>query len=322
MSRTTVGVLRGGTSSEYDTSLKTGAVMLASLPDEKYDTRDIFVDKNGYWHLRGVPADPSRILAQIDVVLNALHGGVGEDGTVQRILEQHGVAYAGSRALAASISHNKSRTMEVARAAGILVPRSMTFSVKSGMTTGDMARSVFANFGPSYIVKPPFEGASRGIVIARTIVDLPDALGEILDIFGTALVQEFIRGENARVGLIEGFRGQELYALPPAHMLKPEGKDFVDAEARIQGLVRHVVPSNFSDAEKRTLEENAKAAHRALDLSHFSRADFILSNGKAYLLEMTSVPGLYEGASFPQMLEAVGSSVPEFLEHAIALARN
>jgi D-alanine-D-alanine ligase len=321
MSRTIVGVLRGGTSSEYDASLKTGAVMLAALPEEKYDTRDIFVDKRGYWHLRGVPADPSRILSQIDVVLNALHGGVGEDGTVQRILERHGVAYAGSRSLASALSHNKARTTDIARAAGIMVPRSIVFNVSNNMSTADMARSVFAAFGPPYIVKPPLESSSRGIVLARSIVDLPDAFGETLDRFGSALVQEFIRGENARVGIIEGFRGQELYALPPAHMLRPDGKDFIDEEARTQDLVRHVVPSNFSDEEKSTLESAAKAAHRALDLSHFSRADFILSNGKVYLLEMTSIPGLYTGAAFPQMLESVGSSVPEFLEHAIALAQ-
>lgn len=322
MARTIVGVLRGGTSSEYDSSLKSGAVMLASLPEEKYETRDIFVDKLGYWHLRGVPAEPSRILAQLDVVLNGLIGGVGEDGTVQRILERHGVAYAGSRPLPTSLSHNKARTMQIMRTAGILVPRSLAFSLENDMTTGDMARAVFGNFGPPYIVKPPLAGSSQGVVLVRTLLELPDALGDTLDEFGSALVQEFIRGEDARVGVIEGFRGQDLYALPPAHMLRAQGKSFVDQETRQQGLVRHVVPSNFSDGEKHALEQAAKDAHRALGLSHFSRSDFILSNGKAYLLEVTSTPGLYEGASFPQMLEAVGSSVPEFLEHAIALARS
>lgn len=321
MARTIVGILRGGTSSEYDASLKMGAVMLAALPEEKYETRDILVDKNGFWHLRGVPAEPSRILAQVDVVLSSLMGGVGEDGTTHRILEKHGVPYAGSRAPAVALSHNKARTMEVARTVGILVPRSILFTVGSSMTTADMARSIFAVFGPPYIVKPPLEGSSEGVMLARTIIELPDALGETLDRFGTALVQQFVRGEDARVGIIEGFRGQELYALPPAHMLRPEGKEFIDSETRRNGSVRHVVPSNFSDEEKRSLEAAAKAAHRALGLSHFSRADFILARGKPYLLEVTSVPGLYPGAAFPQMLEAVGSSVPEFLEHAIALAR-
>src|SRR3989338_7805591 len=98
MSRTIVGILRGGTSREYNLSLKTGAAMLSALPEEKYDARDILVDKNGVWHSRGIPIDSSRALAQIDVVINGLHGGVGEDGTVQRVLDRAGVAYAGSRA--------------------------------------------------------------------------------------------------------------------------------------------------------------------------------------------------------------------------------
>ena len=317
-----VGVLRGGTSTEYDLSLKTGAAMLAAWPEEKYETRDIFIDKAGFWHLRGAPADPSRILAQIDVVLNGLHGGVGEDGTVQRILDRHGVAYAGPRARAASFSNNKSRTYELARQAGIAVPRSIVFVVHNDMTTRDMARATFDSFGPPYIVKPLFEGASLGVLLAQSIIELPDIIGETLDRFGSAIVQEFIRGEDARVGVIEGFRGQELYALPPAHMLRPEGKRFIDSAARREGLVQHVVPSNFSDSEKRVLEEAARLAHKAVGLSHYSRADFILSQGKPYLLEVTGLPGLYPGAAFPQMLEAVGSSVPEFLEHAIALARN
>ncbi|HTR19094.1 MAG TPA: ATP-grasp domain-containing protein [Candidatus Paceibacterota bacterium] len=322
MSRTIVGVLRGGTSSEYDLSLKSGAVILSSLPEEKYETRDIFVDKGGYWHLRGVPAEPSRILAQVDVVLNALLGGSGEDGTVQRILDRHGVAYAGARALAAAFSNNKAKTNELARKAGLLVPRSLVFSVENAVPTRDMARAVFERFGPPYIVKPTTEGASRGVLLVQTILELPEAIGETLDQFGSALVQEFIRGEDARVGVIEGFRNQELYALPPAHMLHPEGKHFIDSATRQEGMVQHVVPSNFSVAEKRALEEAAKRAHKALGLSHYSRTDFILSRGKPYLLEVTASPALYEGASFKLMLEAVGSSVPEFLEHAIALARN
>ena len=79
MARTSVGILRGGTSSEYNLSLKSGAAMLAALPEDRYDTRDIFIDKRGYWHLRGAPVDAARALSQIDVVLNALHGGAGED---------------------------------------------------------------------------------------------------------------------------------------------------------------------------------------------------------------------------------------------------
>ena len=320
MTRTIVGVLRGGTSGEYDLSLKSGANIIAALPEEKYETRDIFIDKRGMWHVRGIPTDPIRALSHVDVVLNALHGGVGEDGTVQRLLQRSGVRYAGSRPLGASQSLNKNRATSILRNAGLYVPQSAAYSLPSEQSTGEMARDVFSHFGPPYIVKPFSEGAGHGIVIASTLETLPDAIGDVLDQFGSALVQEFLRGDDATVGVIEGFRGQELYTLPPAHVILPQGSQFFSRDHHEQGLAQHVVPSNFSHETKGALEDAARRAHRALGMMHFSRADFIVTRGKPYILEVNAVPGLYDGASFPKMLEAVGSSTREFLEHAIALA--
>lgn len=322
MARTSVGILRGGTSSEYNLSLKTGAAMLAALPDEQYDVRDIFIDKRGYWHLRGTPVDAARALAQVDVVLNALHGGAGEDGTVQRILEQSGVPYVGSRALASGMALNKIRAREILQKAGVQMPRAVSFTVSNNLTTGEMARLVFEQFGPPYVVKPASEGAGTGIFVAASLVALPDLLGDVLDAYGAALVEEYVRGQEASVGIIENFRDEELYVLPPAHVILPEDMQFVHPRAHEESLLRHIVPSNFSHSEKRALADLARAAHRALGLSHFSRADIILTSRAPYLLEMNTVPGLYQGASLPLMLESVGSSVREFLEHGIHLARS
>ena len=321
MARTTVGILRGGSSSEYDLSLKTGAAMLSALPEEQYDARDIFVDKRGYWHLRGVPADPMRALSQIDVVLNALHGSAGEDGTVQRILDQAGVRYAGARPYAAALSLNKIAAREALRRASVRMPRAASFSIPSDLTTADMARAVFSNFGPPYIVKPASEGAGRGVVLADSLLRLADAIGDVLDAYGAALVEEYVRGKEASVGVIESFRGQALYALPPAEVILPDGFPLMHPRLHEEGLLQHIVPSRFSHGEKGALAEVARAAHRALEMSHFSRADIIMSSRGPYLLEVNAIPGLYKGASFPQMLESIGSSVREFLEHAISLAK-
>ncbi|MBI5644736.1 hypothetical protein HY970_01430, partial [Candidatus Kaiserbacteria bacterium] len=172
MTRTIVGVLRGGTSNEYNLSLKTGAAMLGSLPEEKYEVRDILIDKSGLWHSRGTPTTPSRALVQVDVVLNALHGGVGEDGSVQRLLALSGVPYAGSRPLAAGLALNKIRAREILQRAGIRMPHAISFSIGTGLDTGEMSQAVFSTFGPPYIVKPPTEGAGYGIRFAETIRDL------------------------------------------------------------------------------------------------------------------------------------------------------
>lgn len=320
MARTAVGILRGGTSDEYDLSLKTGAAMLAALPEDRYDTRDIFIDKRGYWHLRGAPVDASRALSQVDVVLNALHGGVGEDGTVQRVLERAGVRYAGARPQAASLSLNKVRAREALQRAGIRMPQAVSFTLSNALTTGEMAQFAFSQFGPPYVVKPVQEGSSIGIRVAMTPLELPDAIGDVLDAFGAALVEQYIRGQEANVGVIEDFRGEELYALPPAHVILPDGSLFVELAHHQEGNLRYNVPSNFTHAEKRAIADLARAAHCALGLSHFSRADVMVTPRTVYLLEVDTVPGLYPGGSFQPMLESVGSSVSEFLEHAIKLA--
>ncbi|MFZ2556009.1 MAG: ATP-grasp domain-containing protein [Minisyncoccia bacterium] len=321
MSRTVVGVLRGGASSEYDLSLKTGAVMLDALPENEYDVRDIFIDKEGYWNARGMRVEPLRVLSQLDVVLNGLHGGAGEDGRVQRILDAASVPYTGSRAAGAALSLNKIQAGITLKNAGIQMPQAVGFTLPSEMHSREMSQFVFSRFGPPYILKPANEGCSHGVRLVTTIIELPDAIADMLDAFGSALVEEYIRGEEATVGLIEGFRNENLYALPPAFVSYPEDAPFLHFNHHRAGEVSHMVPSNFSDLEKKALIDAARAAHRALGLSDFSRADFILTKRGPYLLEVNSLPGLHEHAAFPKMLESVGSSVPEFLVHSIGQSR-
>lgn len=320
MTRMIVGVIRGGTSGEYPLSLKTGAAILNALPEERYETRDILIDKTGTWHLRGMPSTPTRALSQLDVVLNALHGGVGEDGTVQRLLDQMAIPYAGARPTASSIALNKVRARETLRAAGVRMPRAVSFSAQNVQTAPDMARSVFTQFGPPYIVKPSSEGAGRGIQVASGIIELPDAIADVMESFGNVLVEEYIRGQEASVGVIEGFRNEQLYVLPPAHV-KRTGPH-LNFEMHESGAIEHSVPSSFTHIQKLNIEDIARVAHTALGISHFSRSDVIVTPHAVYLLEVNTTPGLYPGASFPQMLESVGSSVTEFLEHAISLARS
>lgn len=319
MTRVSVGILRGGTSSEYNLSLKTGAAMMNALPEDRYEVRDILIDKSGMWHLRGTPVTPGCALSQVDVVLSALHGGVGEDGTVQRILERSGVPYAGSRALPAGIALNKIRTRELLQRAGLRMPRAISFALDNQLNTAEMAMAAFAQFGPPYIVKPPADGAGEGIRMAANIVSLPAAIGDVIDQYGAALIEEYVSGEEASVGIIDDFRNEEFYALPPALVMR-EGTR-LDLGMHEAGTVQHVVPSRFSYNQKQSLMDLARTAHKSLGLSHFSRSDLIVTPRAVYLLEVNAIPGLYPGASFPLMLEAVGSSVTEFLEHAIGLAR-
>lgn len=320
MVRTIVGVLRGGTSSEYSLSLKTGAAIMNALPEDTYETRDILIDRKGYWHHRGVPATPARALQQLDVVLNALHGGVGEDGTVHRLLERAGVPYAGAGAMQSAVALNKVTARNVLMNAGLRMPNGMSFTLHDDLNTAEMAHLVHAAVAPPYIVKPTNDGAGTGVAYVTTFVELPDALADVLDAHGSVLVEEYIRGDEATVGVIEGYRGESLYALPPAHV----GRDgrHLERHHHESGALTHQSPSGFTFNQKESLADIAKTAHRVLALSHFSRSDLIVTPRGIYLLEVNTNPGLYPGAAFPVMLGAVGSSVTEFLEHAIRLARS
>ena len=321
MARTIVGVIRGGASSEYEHSLKTGGTMLSALPEDAYDVRDILVDKQGVWHARGMPSQPARALSQIDVVLNALHGGAGEDGTVQRIFERLSTPYSGSRATSSALAMNKVRAREALARVGIRMPRAVSFSVTNELNTGDMSRIVFAQFSPPYIVKPGTEGGSLGVMFVPTILELPDALGDTLDTYGTGIVEEYIMGEEAVVGVLQDFRHDPFYALPPAHVIVPSGRRYLEHGVRLGGEAKYVAPSAFSHEEKRLLEDAARHAHSALKLSHYSSVDFILTKRGPILLEVDALPHLHDSASFHHMLDAVGISLRDFLQHVIELAK-
>ena len=321
MVRTVVGVVRGGNSNEYDLSLKTGAAVLSALPQERYDVQDIFIDRQGIWHRRGIPSAPVRALSQLDVVFNAVHGGMGEDGTVSRIVERAGIPLVGSAAFPSALSYDKGRARDILVRYGIRMPEGVYFTLNDRMDTGEMARIAFSRFPAPYMVKPAHDGASHGIRIARTIIELPDVIADVLDIYGAVVVEDFVRGHDVSVGVIEGFRNESLYVLPPAHMIVSDGSHFIHSQLHRDQGITYKVPSNFSHTDKQKLMTAARQAHQILGLGHFSRADFILTPRGPYLLEVNAVPGLYEGSSFPHMLESVGSSVREFAEHGIRRAR-
>lgn len=320
MARTIVCVLRGGTSSEYDLSLKTGNTVLASAPESDFDMRDMLIDRAGYWHARGRSVAPARALHQVDVVFNALHGGIGEDGTVQRLLETLSVPYTFSRAHPSALSLNKIQATAALIAAGIRMPRSIGFTAREETDSADMARLVFEYFGPPYVVKPAHEGASHGILIAETIIELPYRIADTLEAFGSAVVEEFIVGDDATVGIIQDFRGESLYALPPARVEHPESTH-IHFDHHRGGHLTYTVPSDFSHGEKAALIDMARRAHSALGLRHASRADFIVSPRGPYLLEVNSTPGLHDASAFPHMLQSVGSSVGDFISHVVGLSQ-
>ena len=319
--KTTVAVIRGGPTNEYSYSIKNGAEIMRHLPDEKYIVRDIFVDTEGTWHARGIPMTPVQALWGNDVVINAIHGGIGEDGTVSRFLKQQGIPFVGSDPLPLSRAYNKSVTRTVLQEAGITVPQGISFFTGTQVDLGSMVGQVFARFGPPYIVKPLFEGRSHGITFAPTIHDLAPALNQMLRTFGSAIVEAYIHGDHIRASVVRDFRNEPVYVFPIAHTRIPKDAPFITSEHYTNDSLIHEVPSRHTPEEKRSLEAIARATHEALELGSLSHVDMIRTPRRTYVLEVDTAPDLLPVSPVVHMMRAVGVTPEQYLDHMIARAR-
>lgn len=317
--RTVVGVVRGGPSHEYDVSLKTGAAVLSALNPQTYDARDLFVDKTGQWHLFGAPVVPERALREVDVVFNAAHGAWGEDGNLQALLEALGVPYTGSGSVASALSFDKQKTKNIVSKFGVKVARGVV--IEPAKDAEALALELFRTFPHPAIVKPVVGGSSVGTTKVENFHTLAWALSRAWAHAPAALVEEFIPGTEATVGVIENFRNEKFYALMPVEIVPPKKSPFFDFESKYSGETLERVPARLPFEVKRELGEAAKRVHHALGLSHYSRSDFIVSRRGIYFLEVNTLPGLTNESLLPKALNAVGASLPQFLDHIINLAK-
>lgn len=317
--KTVVGVLRGGPSSEYEVSLQSGANILASVDQAKYDPLDIFIDRQGHWHVHGLEVTPQKALRGVDVAFNVLHGEYGEGGEVQKILEDTGTLYTGSDAFASALAFNKHATRGVVEPYGIKVAPAIVVERDSDIEKS--ALHIFRTFPHPTIVKPATGGSSVGMTVAHSYHGLYDGLHTALEYSPKALVEEYIRGKEATVGVIEGFRGESLYALMPVEIIPPPKHPFFNYEAKYGGESVERCPGNFTESEKKRLTEAAKKIHQTMGAKHYSRSDFIVSKRGVYFLEINSAAavGMTKESLFPKAIDAVGSKMSEFIDHIVGL---
>lgn len=321
MVQKTVAVLRGGVGAEHTVSLQSGATVLKELLGplhDRFHSRDIFIDRSGVWYVRGVPTAPERALRGVDVVWNALHGEYGEDGTVQRILERVGIPYTGSRPYASALSMNKQATKRAVEKAGIKVPYSITLSVSDSLDQEIL--HAFRNFPMPSVVKPGNSGSSYGVTLARDFFTFQEAVRHAFSFSPLVIIEEYVRGKEATVGVVDRLRNETLYRLPPVEIVVPSGVGIFSYEAKYEIPALEKCPGSFSSDESRTLQEVAEVVHKTLGLRHYSRSDCIVTPQGVYFLEVNALPGLTENSLLPKALQAVGISTPEFIEHVLNLA--
>ncbi|MSR78671.1 MAG: ATP-grasp domain-containing protein [Candidatus Taylorbacteria bacterium] len=320
-SKTRVAVLRGGPSSEYHVSLKTGATVLANLP-EKYHGIDIFIDMDGVWHMNGKRERPEKILGKVDAVFNALHGEYGEDGFVQELLESHGVKFSGPRRIGAVFSYNKPLAKQALERTGCKTPYARVYKREDIAAVEALAGELYRTFPQPCIIKPASKGSSIGISVARTPDEITLALRAVLAITDRILVEEFIEGKEAVCGVIEDFRGAKFYSMLPVEIELPQSHQFFSFETRYGDEGKHTCPGRFKTEEKEELQKLAVEVHTTLGLRHYSRSEFIVHPKRGiFFLEADALPDLHEGVSpYIQSLHAVGTTIPHFLDHILSLA--
>lgn len=316
-----VAVLRGGPSSEYDVSLVTGAGVLAALLNLGYDTRDIMVTKRGEWLVNGQVKSPETALATTDIVFIAMHGAYGEDGVVQKICERLHIPFTGSNSFSSSIAFNKDTTKRILQNYPVKVPKHIKVNKSPETDVVALAKAIESSFGPEYVFKPTTSGSSHGVVMVNAVDELESAIASMLTIYDEFMIEERIRGIEATCGVLENFREQSLYSLPPIEIVPPTSHDFFAANVKYTGQTTEICPGRFSFSENAALIETALEVHQALNLTHYSRSDFMVSKGEVYFLEVNTLPGLTAESLLPKAAAAVGLSYDELIDHLVRTAK-
>jgi len=319
MTKLNIGVIRGGPSSEYEVSLKTGENIIKYLPRDRYRVFDIFLSKKGQWHMDGIESSPDKIFRAIDVAFNALHGEFGEDGGLQRIMDTYGVAYTGSESWASMIAMNKILAKESFRDGDIKTPNGM--SVRKTEDINNAAFNIVKKIGPPWIVKPAKRGSSVGVSAVSNFDGLIKGIEYALKYDNIVLVEKKIIGREATCGILENFRGEDYYAFPVVEIVPPTNAHFFDYEVKYNGKTQEICPGRFDMKTKLQIQETAKRAHRILGCRHYSRSDFIVARDGIYLLETNTLPGMTSESLLPKAASAIGLEFSGLLEHLITLAK-
>ncbi len=294
-----IGVLMGGSSAEREVSLKTGRSICDALKRRGYTVIPIEVDASLPHQIR---------VKKISVAFLALHGPGGEDGTVQGMLEVMKMPYTGSGVSASAVCMDKGLTRVVLQAAKVPVPPGMTLSGKT------IPLRPPSNLGLPVVVKPCAEGSTIGVSIVRKLAQWKGALQEAYRYGEQAVVEKFIPGREVAVGLF----GNEV--LPGVEIIVPGG--FYDFTAKYgKASTRYVCPASLSPKLENALREYSLRAYQALGCQGAARVDFrIHTNGRPYILELNTIPGMTERSLLPMAAAEAGMTYDDLVERILMVA--
>jgi len=304
-----IAVLRGGRSAERDVSLRSGAHVEGALRLRGHDVTGVDLDMSTWDVLRD---------GGFDCVFNALHGRLGEDGTVQGMLELLALPYTGSGVLASALCMDKARAGAVMTGAGLHVPEFEELEVKHGLSA-DVVERVVARFGLPLVVKPVREGSTIGLTIARDVDQVASGLALAARYDRRVLAQRFAAGNEITVGVLAT---PDLQVLPTLEIVSDNPVYDYDAKYTA-GKSHHIIPARIPEAARTEASEAAARAFTVLGCSGMGRVDIIVdAAGTSWLLEVNTVPGLTELSLLPDAARAAGIEFGDLcqrlVDHAVA----
>ncbi len=328
-----VAVLFGGKSAERDVSLASGAQAIKALRTAGHEV--LAVDtaygllgpkEEAQLLATGVAEEPpeekalavlradsstaltqSPALRDVDVFFLALHGGTGEDGTLQAFLDVAGVAYTGSGHAGSANAMDKDIAKRLFRQAGVPTPDWLMAPATSEQILRQMNLPV--------VVKPSKQGSTVGLTVVKKAEDLPAAMAEAYRFDDEVMIEQFIPGRELTVGILED------EALAVGEII-PKRSEIFDYASKYQvGGAEEIFPAELTPEQTALCRELGLRAHRALKLEAYSRIDFRLdAEGRFWCLEANSLPGMTASSLLPQSARACGISFPELCDRICHLA--
>jgi D-alanine-D-alanine ligase len=294
-----VGVLMGGYA-EYDVSLNTGQGVLNALQAIGIDAHKVLVRPDNGWY-----AD--LLAAKYDRVFIALHGKVGEDGTVQAALEIAEIPYTGCKVCSSVLAMHKLRTKQIWQALGL-----PTLPYED-ITAGFNAHALVEKFGLPLAVKASAAGSSYGVTKVKTIDQLDAAYALAREYDDTVIAEPWIENKEYVVPILDK------YALPSIHIAPKQ--EFFDYKAKyIDDDTEFFCPSGLSDAEEKELRNLAEQAYLSLGCTVMGRVDVLRDKaGKFWLVEVNTIPGLTDHSTTPRAVKALGYTYTDFVLAVLAM---
>ncbi|MEW5745638.1 MAG: D-alanine--D-alanine ligase [Nitrospirota bacterium] len=303
-----IGVLAGGTSAEREVSLRSGSAVHKALLSRGYDA--VFIDAG---------EDLCEVLKRerVELAFVVLHGGAGENGAVQGLLEVLGVPYTGSGVMASALAMDKEASKMVFSYHEIPVTPFMVVrrgQLGSGSRINLQLLITMVGIPLPWVVKPATEGSSIGVSIVKEEGEIEDAVRDAFAYGDRIIIETFVKGKEVQIGILDqrALGGVEV---------RPS-REFYSYEAKYTpGLTEYILPPEIDSAAYTVLETLALRAHRALGCKGATRVDFILDEANnPYLLEVNTIPGMTETSLLPKIARLAGLEFPDLIEEILACA--